>query len=193
MIDLPVCLPNTRLATTPHRLILVSEDDRVLQIGVLADSHDCLPRIKDAIEKLNAEPIDLVLHAGDYSAPFVTDYYKALKARMIGVFGNNDAEKTILRNKFAEAGHEIRGRFAEVKVDKLRVALTHGDEDGLLRSLTTSGGYDVVVHGHTHQANLTEQGKTLVVNPGEVCGYLSGKSTFAILDASTRKARLVSF
>lgn len=164
-----------------------------MQIGVLADSHDCLPRIKDAIDRLNAEPIELVLHAGDYSAPFVTDYYRALKTRMIGVFGNNDAEKTILRSKFAQAGHEIRGKFAEVKAGKLKLAMIHGDEDELLRSLTTCGAYDVVVYGHTHQAGLTEQGRTLVVNPGEVCGYLTGKSTFAILDVTTRKARVVSF
>jgi hypothetical protein len=142
---------------------------------------------------LNSEPIELVLHAGDYSAPFVTDYYRALKAQMIGVFGNNDAEKRQLKDRFAEAGHEIKGRFAEVQAGNLRIALTHGDEDNLLRSLARCGGYDVVVHGHTHEASVTEEGRTLVVNPGEICGYLTGKSTFAILDTSERKARLYSF
>jgi putative phosphoesterase len=164
-----------------------------LQVGILADSHDCLPRIKDAIKRLNSEPIELVLHAGDYSAPFVTDYYRALKAHMIGVFGNNDAEKSQLRDRFAEAGHEIKGRFAEVEAGNLRIALTHGDEDSLLRSLTTCGGYNVVVHGHTHEASVTEEGRTLVINPGEICGYLTGKNTFAILNTSERKARLYSF
>ena len=164
-----------------------------MQIGILADSHDCLPRIKDVIDRLNSEPIELVLHAGDYSAPFVTDYYKALKPRMIGVFGNNDAEKIKLRDRLAEAGHEIRGRFADVRADNLRIALTHGDEDDLLRSLTSCGGYDVVVFGHTHQARIVEEEQTLVINPGEICGYLTGKSTFAVLNTPERKARLFSF
>jgi putative phosphoesterase len=164
-----------------------------LQVGILADSHDCLPRIKEAIDRLNSEPIELVLHAGDYSAPFVIDYYRALKVHMIGVFGNNDAERGQLRDRFAEAGHEIKGRFAEVQAGNLRIALTHGDEDDLLRSLTTCGGYDVVVHGHTHEAKVIEEGHTLVINPGEICGYLTGKSTFAILNASERNARLCSF
>jgi len=164
-----------------------------LQVGILADSHDCLPKIKDAIDRLNSETIELVLHAGDYSAPFVTPYYKALKVHMIGVFGNNDAEKGQLRDRFAEAGHEINGRFAEVQAGNLRIALTHGDEDDLLRSLTTCGGYDVVVHGHTHQAKIAEEEGTLVINPGEICGYLTGKNTFAILNTSERKARLCSF
>jgi putative phosphoesterase len=164
-----------------------------LQVGIIADSHDCLPRIKDAIDRLNSEPIELVLHAGDYSAPFVTNYYRALKVHMIGVFGNNDAEKGQLRDRFAGAGHEIKGRFAEVQASNLRIALTHGDEENLLRSLTMCGGYDVVVHGHTHEARVTEEGRTLVINPGEICGYLTGKSTFAVLNTSERKARLYSF
>lgn len=164
-----------------------------MQIGILSDSHDCLPRIKDAIEKMNTYPIELVLHAGDYSAPFVPDHYKRLKVKMRGVFGNNDAERVKLQGKFEQLGHEVRGRFAEVMADSVRIAVTHGDEPELLRSLTSCGAYDVVVHGHTHDAKLTEQGKTLVINPGEVCGYLSGKSTFAILDTSTRKARLIPF
>lgn len=164
-----------------------------MQIGLISDSHDCLPKIKDVVARMNTEPVELVLHAGDYSAPFVIDHYKALKPRMIGVFGNNDAEKTILRNKFAQLGHEIRGRFAEVKTGELKVALTHGDEDELLRSLISCGAYDVIVHGHTHQASLTKEGRTLVVNPGEICGYLSGRSTFAILEATTREARIISF
>jgi putative phosphoesterase len=164
-----------------------------LQVGILADSHDCLPRIKDAIDRLNSEPIELALHAGDYSAPFVTDYYRALKVHMIGVFGNNDAEKEKLRDRFAEAGHEINSRFAEVQAGKLRIALTHGDEDKLLQSLIKCEGYDVLVYGHTHQPKLAEEGRTLVINPGEICGYLTGKSTFAVLNTSKKKARLCSF
>lgn len=168
-------------------------DDAELQIGLIADSHDCLPRIRDVVDRLNVEPVELVLHAGDYSAPFVTKYYAALKVRMIGVFGNNDAERVKLSEMFAKAGHEVAGRFAEVKAGSRKIALVHGDDDNLLRSLTTCGGYDVVVHGHTHEAVAAEQGSTLVINPGEICGYLTGKSTFAILDTATRKARMISF
>jgi putative phosphoesterase len=164
-----------------------------LQVGILADSHDCLPRIKDAIDRLNSEPIELVLHAGDYSAPFAADYYKALKVHMIGIFGNNDAEKEKLGDRFAKAGHEVKSGFAEVQAGKLRIALTHGDENELLQSLAKCGGYDVLVYGHTHQPKVVEEGRTLVINPGEICGYLTGKNTFAILNTSERTARVFSF
>jgi len=63
-----------------------------------------------------------------------------------------------------------------------RIALLHGHEDALLRSLITHGCYDVVVHGHDHKVKVEKRGSTLVVNPGEVCGYVSGRSSFGILD-----------
>lgn len=168
-------------------------DDQNLQIGLMSDSHDCLPKIKDAVTRMNAECVELVLHAGDFSAPFVTSCFTKLKERMVGVYGNNDAEKALLRDRLAEGGHEMRGRFAELRIESLKIALIHGDERELLQSLITSGVYDVVVHGHTHEASLSTDGRTFVVNPGEICGYLSGKSTYAILDSTTRNARVVSF
>jgi len=45
-----------------------------------------------------------------------------------------------------------------------------------------------VVSGHTHVAGMERNGKTLVLNPGEVCGYLTGKSTGAIIDTKRMHA-----
>jgi len=49
----------------------------------------------------------------------------------------------------------------------------------------------VVVHAHSHDANIHRKGKTLVINPGEVCGYLSNKSTMALLDTQNLDAKIV--
>jgi putative phosphoesterase len=163
-----------------------------MKLGIIADTHDRLPYIDKAVQKLNREKVELVLHAGDYSAPFVTSQFKPLQAKMIGVFGNNDAEKSLLKQNFEAIGVQIRGRFAEVKADGLKVALLHGEEADLLESLINTGAYDVVLYGHTHQAGTRRQGKTLVVNPGEVCGYLSERATFALLDTETMDVRFIS-
>ena len=48
-----------------------------------------------------------------------------------------------------------------------------------------------MVYGHTHKAEVYESGRTLVVNPGEVCGYFSGKSTVALLDMDKLEAKIV--
>jgi putative phosphoesterase len=154
-------------------------------VGLLSDTHDCLPLIDEAIKQLNEINVELVLHAGDYISPFVTEHFMQLKAPMIGVFGNNDGDRTLLKKKFAELGADIRGRYAFVLVDGLRIAMLHGDETELMRSLLELESHDVIVSGHTHVPKTYRRGRTLVINPGEACGYLSGKPTISILDTET--------
>ena len=161
-------------------------------IGIISDTHDRLPFIDRAIKKLNEEKAELVLHAGDYCAPFAAFRFKPLKARMIGVFGNNDAERDLLRRNFNELGVEIRGRFAEIDVDGLKIALLHGEETELLNSLLNIGAYDVVVYGHTHKSEIKRKNGVLAINPGEVCGYLSGRATIGLLDTSTMDVTITS-
>jgi len=148
--------------------------------------------VEKAVKRLNEENVGLVLHAGDYVAPFVIRKFKNLKARLIGVFGNNDGDHELLKKRFSEnKGLEIRGNFGEITIDGLRVALLHGHEEELLNALVETESFDVVVHGHAHKAEVYRKGKTLVVNPGEVCGYLSGKSTIALFDTVKREVKIV--
>jgi hypothetical protein len=161
-------------------------------VGLISDTHDNLPMVEKAVKKLNEEKVELVLHAGDYVAPFVIPKFKDLKAKLIGVFGNNDGDHEFLKKRFSDYDNlEIRGNFAVVNIDNLKIALLHGSEEELLKALIDSGIFDVVVHGHMHKAEIYRKGKTLIVNPGEVCGYLSGKSTIALLDTVKRKAKIV--
>jgi len=160
-------------------------------IGIIADTHDNLPMVEKAVEKLNAAKVALVLHAGDYVAPFVIPKFKALSAKLIGVFGNNDGDHKLLKKRFSECANcEVHDRFAEVNADGFKIALLHGDETELIKALVNCGGFDAVVHGHSHAIGAVKKGKTLVVNPGEVCGYLTGKSTLALLDTVKREARI---
>ena len=161
-------------------------------VGIISDTHDRLPLLDEAVKRLNEEKVELVLHAGDYVAPFVVSHFKPLKAKLIGVFGNNDGDKELLKKWFTELGAEIRGKFAEEIVDGLRIALLHGDEAELLRSLIDVESYDVIVHGHTHEAKTYRKGKTLVINPGEACGYLSEKPTIAILNTKPLDAKIIN-
>ena len=110
---------------------------------------------------------------------------------MIGVFGNNDAEKELLRRNFKNIGIEIRGRFAEIQADGLKIALLHGEEVVLLNSLINTGYYDVVIYGHTHQSEVQRKNGVIIINPGEACGYLSGKATIGLLDTSTMNVTIL--
>jgi len=160
-----------------------------LIVGLVSDTHDNIHMIDRAVERLNEERVGLVLHAGDYVSAFTAKHFEPLDAPMIGVYGNNCAEREVLGRVYAEVGAEIRGFFAEVEAGGLRVALLHGHrKEDVDRA--HGGGYDVMVRGHTHRASIGEEDGVLVVNPGEVCGYVSGRCTLAFLDTARRSAWL---
>lgn len=162
-------------------------------IGLMSDTHDNLPMIDKAVLKLNEANVELVLHAGDYVAPFAIPRLKELKSKLIGVFGNNDGDRELLKKRFSEHKNlEIHNNFAEITAEGSRIALLHGSDRELLQSLINGENYDFIVHGHTHSVVTYRKGKTLVVNPGEVCGYLTGKATIVFLDVGKREAKIVA-
>lgn len=156
-------------------------------IGLISDTHDNIHMIRKAAERFNEEKVKLVLHAGDYISPFTAKHFKILDAPMIGVFGNNCAETWLLKKAYSEIGADIRGYFTDVVSCNLKIALLHGHrEQDVCRA--ESGYYDVMIRGHTHRAKVENNGKMLLVNPGEACGYLTGEQTVAFLDTGRRTA-----
>ena len=161
-------------------------------IGAVSDTHDNLPQIEKAVKYLNEQKVGLVLHAGDYVAGFVIPKFKQLNCKLIGVFGNNDGDHELLKKRFSETSNcTIRDRFASVNADGFRIALLHGEESELLNAIVNSGYFDAVIHGHSHNKSVEKMGKTLVINPGELCGYLTGKSTIALLDTVKHEAKII--
>ena len=161
-------------------------------IGAISDSHDNLPQIEKAVQSLNNHKVGLVLHAGDYVAGFVIPKFKALNCKLIGVFGNNDGDHELLKKRFSETNNcTIHDRFTTVTIEGYRVALLHGHETELLNAIIDSESFDAVIHGHSHNPGIERKGKTLSINPGELCGYQTGKPTLAILDTNRNEARII--
>lgn len=161
-------------------------------IGAISDTHDNLPLIEKAVQILNQQKVGLVLHAGDYVAGFVVPKLEKLNCPLIGVFGNNDGDQELIKKRFSETINcTIHDRFTQTTIEGYRIALLHGNETELLNAIIDSGYFDAVIHGHSHNSGIEQKGKTLSVNPGELCGYLTGKPTLAILDTVTRQARII--
>jgi putative phosphoesterase len=166
---------------------------KVLMIfGLLGDTHDHLPRIKKTVDVLNREAAGgMFLHTGDFIAPFVIPALARLEGKVIGVYGNNDGDHELLQVRCAETENvRIEGNFFEFVAEDKRIALLHGHEKALLSDLIESGLFDLVVHGHSHRAGISRKGRTLVINPGEVCGYLTGKPSCASYDTNTGKGMI---
>lgn len=161
-------------------------------IGAISDTHDNLPQIEKAVKYLNEQKVELVLHAGDYVAGFVVPKFKMLNCKLIGVFGNNDGDHELLKKRFSETTNcTIHDQFASITLEGYRIALLHGTQIELLNAIIDSGYYDAVIHGHSHNKSVEKKGKTLAVNPGELCGYLTGKSTIALLYTEEHEARII--
>lgn len=159
-------------------------------IGAMADSHDRLDAVDKAISFFNSQEITDVLHAGDLVSPFVVPLFSKLKAKLHFVWGNNEGDHDFVKVRFANIGVTPLGDFAALQLDGKKIALLHGIHEEIVDSLVESGCYDLVVRGHNHKAEITE-GETLVVNPGEVCGYLTGRQTVALIDLQEMHAHIV--
>jgi len=163
-----------------------------MKIGIIGDTHDHLPNIGRAVEALIQEEVDMVLHTGDYIAPFVIPVLGRIPVRVVGVFGNNDGDRELLTTRSREQQNiELSGFFSDIRVDGERVALMHGHDRALLAECIGSGKYDIVISGHTHQCSIYREEHTLGINPGEICGYLTGNPTYAIYETGERVARLL--
>ncbi|MDI6642553.1 MAG: metallophosphoesterase [Candidatus Hodarchaeaceae archaeon] len=161
-----------------------------MKIGLMADTHDRIDAVERAIEFFNKAEVEHVLHAGDLVSPFVAPKFSKLKAKLHYVWGNNEGDKEFITVKFGELGVKPLGNFASLELRGRKIALLHGTHEEIIDALVKSGSYDVIVRGHTHRAGISGQ-KPLLINPGEVCGYLSGRRTVAMLDPKELRAEIV--
>jgi putative phosphoesterase len=56
-------------------------------LGLISDTHDNLSAVKKAVNYFNIKNVDIVLHAGDLIAHFVSDELKRLNSKVVIVFG----------------------------------------------------------------------------------------------------------
>jgi putative phosphoesterase len=159
-------------------------------IGAMSDTHDRLDAVDKAISFFNSQEVTDVLHAGDLVSPFVIPLFSKLKAKLHFVWGNNEGDHDFAKVRFADIGVTPLGHFAALRLGGKKIALLHGIHEEIVNSLVESGGYDLVVRGHNHKGEIIV-GETLVVNPGEVCGYLTGRQTVALIDLQEMRGQIV--
>jgi putative phosphoesterase len=156
-----------------------------MRVGLLADTHDRLPAIGELVRRMSEAGVGLVLHAGDYCSPFALDPFFLNNVALAGVFGRNDGDHQGLRAHAQRGvGTELYESPHSVEVSGVRILIVHDLGDVLPRSIDEHG---VVVHGCSHRYEVSRRGGTLLVNPGEACGWLYGPPTGAILDTETRQ------
>ncbi len=111
--------------------------------------------------------------------------------------------------------------FIFADIDSVGFLITHGWGDvkttrRIIQSLGKSGDYKFIIFGHTHIPELTfitydnsaitrvrgeipnhtiqthiDEYKSIIINPGELSGWLSGKKTYVILEIMEKNVRIM--
>jgi len=161
-----------------------------MRIGLLADTHDRLPAIAELIKILQAKGVSLVMHAGDYVAPFSLEPFNEANMALLGIFGRNDGDPEGLKAVAARGvGMELYESPHSFQVSGHEILIVHDIGEVNRRSISS---HRFVVHGSTHRQETVTRGETLIINPGEACGWLTGVCTAAILDLETSEVEIVT-
>ncbi len=153
---------------------------------IISDSHDNMAKIDKAMKIAKENDIGMIFHLGDFVSPFAVVPFLKGAHEFTGVFGNNDGDHLLLQKR--SNGKILRSPHW-LNVDGKHLYLMH--EPYALYSAIKSQLYDFVFFGHTHRLTIKQYGKTLVINPGESCGYLTGKATCVLLEPDTYKTRVI--
>jgi hypothetical protein len=158
-------------------------------LGLISDTHDRVPAIAALTGALAEAGARMVLHAGDHCSPFALLPFLEANIPVAAVFGRNDGDHEGMRAQAATGvGVELYESPHSVEVGGARILLVHDIADV---SETSLHSHSVVIHGHTHLQEMKTRGDTLIVNPGEACGWLYGAPSAALIDLDNLRVEFI--
>jgi putative phosphoesterase len=155
-----------------------------MRIAIMSDTHDQIPHIRRAVEMIRSAACDMIIHCGDFVAPFMLKELEAAGLPAHGVFGNNDGDQYLLTKHALTLYQHItlHGLFGQINADGCRIAFMH---DGTFAEDIAAGGrFDLICYGHFHIYTHKRINDTLVINPGEMLGK-DDVPGFCIVDTKT--------
>ena len=159
-----------------------------MKIGVICDSMESVETIKLAIEVLNSQGLEYVVHVGNLGKPENFEYFSDLNCRMIGVFGPQDKNR---RGIAAKSLDRVKGGPLEYKSgpnNEMKLFVYHGFE-AFGRGGFKEKGINVIINHDDPQAKIgMDADGILWVNPGSLS---SSQPTLAIVELETRNTFLV--
>jgi len=129
-------------------------------IGLISDTH--IPSRAASLPKevfTSFENVDYIIHAGDIVELSVIDTLEQI-APVLAVHGNIDPPEV----------QSALPTLNSLKILDRKIGVIH-DPDILygmdkMRELVKTNGFDVLVYGHTHNANIKWEENILYINPG---------------------------
>jgi len=142
-----------------------------MKIGIISDTHRKVGRAKKLINRLMEEEVEFFLHAGDIVKIEVLDYLKSLQIPFYAVLGNNDYHLVEVMDRYP-----LHSEPFLFELEGVTFKLMHYPNH--IFPLNR----EVIVYGHTHEVDITFNGKNLILNPGEACARDTGYSSGMVLE-----------
>ncbi len=158
-----------------------------MRIGILSDSHDNFGKAEQALALFLREGVSSVLHLGDVCSALALEPFRAAGIPVLGVFGNNDRDRQGIQ---AVSANGFGTGPRTLSLDGRTVLMAHSFDE-LSASAGGGGKHDLILFGHTHRALTMRVGSAVVINPGEACGFASGRPTCAVVDLSSMEVRIL--
>ncbi|MEO0077353.1 MAG: metallophosphoesterase, partial [candidate division WOR-3 bacterium] len=135
----------------------------------------------------NQWKVSLVIHCGDFVAPFTLLTFKELQCPLIGVFGNCDGEKEYLLTQAKSLRFSIFEPPYITSIYNKSILITH-------KPIPITNDIDILIYGHTHKPEVKylQSNSKIIVNPGEASGWLYNQPTIAILNLLTNQVDLIN-
>ena len=154
-----------------------------MKVGIISDTHDHHKNVLKAVEIFKEQGVKYIFHAGDFVSPFTAEAFGEVKdAKFIGVFGNCDGERKLIKSTIQEFDGEIHDKLYVGIIEGKKILMTHKPDK--IDEVINSGKYDLVIYGHTHKPDIRKVEDTLVINPGETTDWITGESHLVILELS---------
>jgi putative phosphoesterase len=152
------------------------------RLGIVADTHGEL--LPDVVERLAAERVDLILHAGDIGGAHVLEGLEDL-APVVAVAGNGDEPL------YHRLTWDLRLHLAERRILLCHWYDNYGKIHPRYDRIVREWEPHALIYGHTHEALAEQRGPTLFLNPGYAGPPGDARTrSVATLDLTTVEARI---
>ena len=168
-------------------------------IGVMSDSHDNMLNVEKAFKVFSESNVEVIVHLGDIISPFIVRKMIQLSwsgLKIYAVYGNNDGDKYLLQKLFNKNNWVISEAPTIIEISGKKLLLMHGYNGpdftkNLAYSIVRHMNIDILLYGHTHEKDYKIIDGKIVLNPGEVYGYLSGEASVALIDLEKMKVEFI--
>lgn len=158
-----------------------------MRYGLIADTHDNIGAIRQALKEFETHQVDRILHLGDLCQAEIAWEFSG--APVSYILGNNELEVVHLRKAVEAAGMEFLGEQAELKLNGISICLYHGTRQATLDRLIASQQYDYLLKGHSHYVEDYQSGRTRILNPGAL--WRAEEYSIAVFEPLKDKFQLI--